>query len=412
MIKHCCTGILLLAVSLAGAETAGIEPGTASRIASAKAQIARTPAQPDGYTQLALALVKTARATDRAEYLKQAEQAVADALRIAPDDFEAHKAEVSIRLAESRYTEALQEAKALNKKIPDDNQMYGFIADAEMALGDYAAAEKAAQWMIDQRPVNAPGLQRGARLREILGYTEPALEWWNSSLRITSSSDAEERAWILVNMSRADLALGKPAEAEKCARQALELAANYPWASDALAAALMDEDQAANAAEVLAGRLSASPSLKAKFHLAAALEAAGKSRIRRRMAAIRAEAAARVAQPDNANRELIEYYASHEKSPDAVKLASEESGRRQDVATLAAYALALTAAGKYEEARVQMGRALTPGIRDAKLFYRAGMIAAKLNDKAAAAKYLRKAIEINASSPEAGKAIKLLANLS
>ena len=31
------------------------------------------------------------------------------------------------------------------------------------------------------------------------------------------------------------------------------------------------------------------------------------------------------------------------------------------------------------------------------------MIAAKLNDKPAAAKYLKKTIEINAGSPEAGK---------
>jgi tetratricopeptide (TPR) repeat protein len=417
MTRLYCIGILLLTVGLAGAQTtareSAMEPATASRIASAKAQISKNPAQPDGYTQLALALVKAARATDRAEHLKQAEQAVADALRLAPDDFEAHKAEVAIRMAEARYAEALEEAKALNKKVPDDNQMYGYIADAEMALGDYTAAEKATQWMIDQRPVNAPGLQRGARLREILGYNEPALEWWNSSLRITSSSDSEERAWILVNMSRVDLAVGKPAEGEKCARQALELAANYPWANDALAEALMEQDQAGAAAEVLARRLTDAPNLAAKYHLATALEAAGKkTEAEGAWRQFEREAAARVARPDNANRELIEYYATHDRSDDAVKLASAESRRQQDIATLAAYASALASAGKYDEARIQMDRALAPGIRDATLFYRAGTIAIKLNDKAAAAKYLKKAIEINASSPEAGKAIKLLANLS
>ncbi len=409
MIRHYCLGIVLFA----GAATAGIDPGTASRIASAREQIAKNPGQPDGYTALALALVKAARATDRAEYLNQAEQAVADGRRVASDNFEVRKAQVAIHLAEARYNEALEEAKALNKRVPDDNQMYGYIADAEMALGDYAAAEKAAQWMIDQRPVNAPGLQRGAALREFLGYNEPALEWWNSALRITSSSDAEERAWILVNMSRVALRMGKPEDAERSARQSLELVANYPWAGDALAAALLEEGKPGEAAEALERRLSNAPNLAAKFHLAVALDAAGKkTEAAPAGQEFEKEAAARTGQPDNANRELIEYYVSQDESAKAVKLASEESQRRQDVTTLGAYALALVGAGRYQEARVQMDRVLAPGIRDARLFFRAGMIAAKLKDKAAAGRYLRKAIEINASSPEAEKAIQLLANLS
>jgi len=265
--------------------------------------------------------------------------------------------------------------------------------------------------------VNAPGLQRGAALREIFGYNEPALEWWNSAMRIRSSSDSEERAWILVNMSRIDLRMGKAADAEKHARQALELVANYPWAWDALAASLADQEKPAEAAEVLKQRLSAAPNraapnLAAQFHLAAALEAAGSAQAGSAWQQFEKDAAARRSQPDNANRELIEYYASHGKTAEAVKLAADESQRRQDLATLSAYAAALASADRYDEARVQMDRALAPGIRDAKLFYRAGTIAAKLGDKTAAAKYLRKAIEINAGSREAGKAIKLLANLS
>ncbi len=119
-----------------------------------------------------------------------------------------------------------------------------------------------------------------------------------------------------------------------------------------------------------------------------------------------------MSQPDNANHELIEYFATHGRADQAEKLGAEDAQRRQDIATLSAYGLALAAAGKYEEARAQMTKALAPGIRDAALFLRAGMIASKLNDKAAAAKYLKQAIEINASSPEATKAIQLLASMS
>ncbi len=413
MTTNYCASFLLLAVAMSGAATtAPVDRGTAIRMAVAKEQIAKNPAQPDGYTALALALLKAARATDSDEYLKQAEQAVADALRVAPDNFEAHKALVPVRLAQARYAEALAEAKALNQQVPDDNQLYGYLADAQMALGDYAGALKSTQWMIDQRPVNAPGLQRGAQLREYFGYGEASLDWWNSSLRITSSSDLEERAWILVNMSRVTLRMGKAADAEKSARQALELVANYPPADDALAAALMAQDKPGDAVEVLRRRLSAAPNVRAEFHFAGALEAGGKPEAAAAFERFEKDAVARVSEPDNANRELSEYYAAHGRAKDAVKLAGEEAQRRHDIYTLSTYAWALTAAGRFSEARVQMDRALEPGIRDATLFLRAGLIAMKLNDKASAAKYLKNAIEINASSREAGRAIQLLVNLS
>jgi Tfp pilus assembly protein PilF len=81
-----------------------------------------------------------------------------------------------------------------------------------------------------------------------------------------------------------------------------------------------------------------------------------------------------------------------------VKLGAGEVLRRQDILTLSAYALALTAAGRFEEARIQMDRALAPGIRDAGLFLRAGLIAAKVHDNASAAKYLEQARQIDAKA--------------
>jgi tetratricopeptide (TPR) repeat protein len=402
----------LLLVANAPAASPALDPGTSARVTTAKEQIAKNPVQPDGYTLLALSLLKAARATDCPDYLKQAEQAVANALRISADDFEARKASVAVLLAESRYADALSEAKVLNRRVPDDNLLYGYMADAQMALGDYAAAEKAVQRMIDQRPVNAPGFERGAQLRDDFGYGEPSLEWWNSAFRITSSFDAEERAWILSQMSRVSLRMGKAADAAKSARQALELVADYPLAADALAAGMLEHGQASEAAEVLRRRLTVAPNVRAEFHLGEALERAGQtSDAAAVFAQFEKDAVAKVSQPDNANRELIEYYTAHDRAAEAVRLGQQEAQRRQDIFTLSAYALALASAGEFGQARVQIERALEPGIRDAKLFLQAGLIAAKLNDSDSAAKYLQKAIEINASSSEAAQAIRLLAKL-
>lgn len=214
-------------------------------------------------------------------------------------------------------------------------------------------------------------------------------------------------------MSRVALRMGKAADAVKDARAALELIADYPLASDALAAALTGENQAGEAARILEKRLRLAPNVRAEFHYGEALELAGrKAEAAQAFERFEKDAVAQESQPDNANRELIEYYATHDHAQDAVKLGAEEAKRRHDIFTLSAYAQALAAAGQYSRARTAMDAALGPGIRDATLFLRAGMIAARLNDKPAAAGYLKKTIELNAGTREAEEAIQLLANLT
>ena len=62
-----------------------------------------------------------------------------------------------------------------------------------------------------------------------------------------------------------------------------------------------------------------------------------------------------------------------------------EISRRHDVNTLDAYAWALCGNGRYEEAKKQIAKALAVGVREASMFYHAGVIAAKLKDEASAA---------------------------
>src|ERR1043166_5761139 len=50
------------------------------------------------------------------------------------------------------------------RRVPDDILVWGYLADADIALGDYDDAEKSAQWMLDLRPGNIPGLLLGACL--------------------------------------------------------------------------------------------------------------------------------------------------------------------------------------------------------------------------------------------------------
>jgi predicted Zn-dependent protease len=88
---------------------------------------------------------------------------------LSPGNLEGEKIHTWLLPGRHEFPAALEAAKALNKKVPDDVLVYGFLADANAELGNYADAERAVQWMLDLRPGNLPGLTRAAYLRELFG---------------------------------------------------------------------------------------------------------------------------------------------------------------------------------------------------------------------------------------------------
>src|SRR5205823_2554649 len=178
-------------------------------IAAAREQIKKDPSQSQPYNDLAKALVRRGRETADPDYYNQAERALQDSFRVEPDNFEGHKSRVMILLGRHEYAPALELAKALNKRIPDDVLLYGLIADACMELGDYTEAEAKAQWMMNMRRVNVPAMVRGAFLRVAFGEVDGAIDWLTSVFKLTSSSESEERAWLLTHIARLRLQTGK-----------------------------------------------------------------------------------------------------------------------------------------------------------------------------------------------------------
>ena len=79
---------------------------------------------------------------------------------------------VWVLLGKHQFAAALELARSLNKEIPDDVQVYGFLTDALVELGNYKEAEEACQWMLDLRPGNVAALTRASYLRELFGDIE------------------------------------------------------------------------------------------------------------------------------------------------------------------------------------------------------------------------------------------------
>ena len=93
---------------------------------------------------------------------------------------------------------------------------------------------------------------------------------------------------------------------------------------------------------------------------------------------------------------LAAFYAEvRHNGSEAVRWAREDLRLRQNFSTQAALAWALYRAGRFAEALATMHQALSSGVRDAKLFFRAAMIYRAAGRTDAGARFFREAAEIN-----------------
>ncbi|HEV2495243.1 MAG TPA: tetratricopeptide repeat protein [Terriglobia bacterium] len=364
------------------------------------------PEKFQGYNQLALGLIRRARETADTGCYTEAEQAVKKSVELAPDNFEARKAEIEILLGRQDFAPALAKARALNLKAPDDVQLWGYLAEANIGLGDYPEAEKAAQWMLDLRPGNVPGLIEGAALRKLYGDIDGARDFLNQAYQQTPPNEFEEAAWLLTEMADLERGSGRLDRAEKLLAEAQGIFPGYYRALEGQARVRMARREYVEAVELLSRRNQSFPTLGSEYALAAALTQAGRtSEAAALYARFEREARGRMENADNANRELILYYVDQAHQPaEALRIARLEATRRHDVLTLDAFAWALYANAQYTEAQNQMNRALAVGIQDGQLFYHAGQIASKLGFRAQAAQYFKQAHDLGAL-PEELKAV-------
>ncbi len=129
-----------------------------SRIASAKQQLRADPKKVQAYNELAIAFLTRARETADPSYLKDADAALVQGLGLDPSNFQLQRTQVALMLSRHEYAQARERATALNHRTPDDVMTYGYLAEADIALGNYPEAERNAQWMLNMRPNNIPGL--------------------------------------------------------------------------------------------------------------------------------------------------------------------------------------------------------------------------------------------------------------
>ena len=208
-----------------------------TRIASAQQQLQVDPTKIQVFNQLALAYLGRARETDDPKYFEDAAQAIREGLAKDPKDFQLLKTHVALLLGRKQFAQAKDEATLLNHRTPDDVMTYGYLAEAEIGLGDLAAADKNTQWMLNMRPNNVPGLLLGARLRALYGDPAGALEFLKVCYAETSPTEVEELAWIANQIASVQIDSGHPDAAYPILARAEQLFPGYPYAQKNVAKA-------------------------------------------------------------------------------------------------------------------------------------------------------------------------------
>lgn len=256
--------------------------------------------------------------------------------------------------------------------------IYAMLADAQIELGKYQDAEQTTQWLLDIRPGTVVGLTRAAYLRELFGDWEGAISLMDSAYQRTAPQEIEDRAWLLMQLSHLHLGAGRVAEAEILANEALRLFPDYHYAIAQLAKVREAQGRLDDAVTLLRRHVAMAPHPENHYYLARALALSGKkAEARSRYALFEKAAVSESAGWDNANRELIYYWADHGRADAALSLARKEISRRQDILTRAALAWALYRSGKPELACTEMKQALAIGSRDATLLKQAKTIRTK-----------------------------------
>jgi len=389
-------------------EPAAITLSPAERtIAQAQRLIEKNPKNFEAYNALALAFSRRARETSDVAFYTRGEEALDKSFEISPDNFDGRRTHVWLLLGKHEFAAAREEAKVLNQKMPDDVMIYGFLTDANVELGDYPAAEKAAQWMLDLRPANLPGLTRAAYLRELYGDIDGAIELMTMAYESTPPSEREDAAWILTQIAHLKLATGQTNEAERLLQQALTMFPAYHYALGNLAKVRIQQKRYGQAVDLLQQRYKAAPHAENLFDLAEALQLSGRTdEAQQAFKEFEQKSLLETKGADNSNHELIFYYADYANDPaQALQVAQMEYARRQDVFTRDSYAWALFKNGRYKEASEQIQTALNVGIRDARIFRHAGEIALKSGNAEQASHYLQLAAYLNTIGSEQARAI-------
>ena len=363
-------------------------------IESLQVRLEAIPNDHVSWATLGLAYVQKARITVNPEFYPRAEGALDRSFEIdSADNFLGYAGRSALASARHDFT-AARELAASGLEINSYSALlYGALSDAQIQLGQYDDAIDSVQRMLDLSP-DTGSFARSSYTWELRGDPERAAELMQQALD-AAFTDAD-RTFALHQLAMLAFNGGDPNRALELELQALERSPDDPAARFGRAVAEAALGQTETALDHLAELVLAAPEPSYLVFYGSLLESVGRT----------AEAEAQYAVVD-ATRAL---FAANGQLPDAdavlfqirigdidqaVVDAEAALETRPFIAMHDAYAWALHAAGRHDEALTQIEAALALGTESALYRYHAGMIRLALGDEEGARRELTTALAIN-----------------
>jgi tetratricopeptide (TPR) repeat protein len=358
------------------------------------------------YASIGNDLLQKARETGDPSYYTRAERSFHAALRRDARDVDALLGAATLAGLRHDFGEQLRLGIEARRLMPESVAAYPEIADAQVELGRYRAAERTLQRMLDIKP-NLTSYSRVSYFRELHGELDGAVE----AMRLAASAGGGARenvAYVQVLLGDLELQRGRVGAARLAYISALRSRPGYPAGMVGLAradAASGDLGRAAARLRRAADRLP----LTATLVLLAEVE----RELGRPAAADGALAAARAQQrlyreaatlPD---AEAVIFEADHGSPARAVRLGRRVWDAAPSVRSADALGWALTRAGRPHEGHAFARRAVRLGSRDPLFRLHAGIAARAAGLAASAARHLAVAADARAAlSPRAARRLE------
>jgi tetratricopeptide (TPR) repeat protein len=372
------------ALPIPGAPTGAAE-GSLSRIEGAigvwSANLARDGADFVSATNLAQLYVARARLTGAVDDYTRASAAIERAIAAYPQGLAAQELRAQLLFATHDFAGARSSAAAIVDRHPNELAALATVGDAQLELGNYAAAQEVFATLAARAP-GAAVTARQAHLAALRGQIAVAQRLAARAVTEATAAGAvpTDRSWYEYLAGYLAFQFGDLATA-----RTQFSAAVTDWPGSYLALAGLARTRAAQGATTEAIRLyERAVAIVPQPEFLAALgdlyalrgDAAAASE---RYDLVRAIGHLQSIQAQVYNRQLVLFDANHGEQPaEALRLAQRELAVRKDVYGWDAYAWALYAAGRFADADRAMASARALHTVDPLLDYHAGMIAAAL----------------------------------
>lgn len=347
------------------------------------------------WTALGDAFMQKARETADASYYGRAEQAFEQARALDGTNGDALVGLAWVQSARHEFEKSTESASKALAVDASNAAAYGLLGDAALELGDYDVAAEHYQKMLDLRP-DISAYSRSAHFLFVVGDARRATWLMDRAIK-AGAPYAEHTAWCRAQLALMHLATGNLVAAEQIVEDALARTPNNYHVLFAQGRVRAARGNYAGAIESYRRASAIAPQHEVIVALGQLyMVTDDRKSAEQQWALVETIDRLNKANGVTGDVQIARFLADRDRRlPEALAIAEREFKRRPNVFVADALAWAYYKNGRYTDARRVAARALAQHTPDASFLFHAGMIHAKLGDRAAAQRQLAQALSLN-----------------